>query len=447
MLRTDADTRPVPPAPLEAPRAPSFETTPRTGAGAQILGWTQRVIDTCGPRPAGSEACLASAQLIADGLRESCDAVEVQEFSCRPMAFLGFLVGMAVLGTAASALLFFGFLELALALFSLAAVLHVAQFGLYRELIDRAFPERPCANVVGRIEPEGEVKRQILVSGHHDSAYEFRYLRLSAYLYLGLNAWYGVTAFAMPLALTGLLVAQVFGAAVSEGWLRGLALLAGVPALLSTASYTRRPVPGAGDNLVSSGIALHVARVFRERLRVDPKALAGTRLILVSFDAEEAGLRGSRAFVKRNLALLASAPTVMLNLESFYKAQDLSVLSRDLNGFRPLSERVARLWLEVAEAEGLKVRPRKLSYGLGATDAAELAKAGVEAATLLGVPTNPFGAGRIVYHTRDDSPENVEPAAVEAAARLTLRMVDRLMREPAPGTHARPAPAALALSE
>jgi len=407
---------------------------PETDASREILGWTRRIIDLCGPRPAGSEACLASARLIAEGLREHCDKVEVQEFSCRPWAFIGFLAGSAAISTAAAALLFLGHPHAALAVFLAVAFLSIVQFGFYVEVVDRLFPLRPCANVVASIEPPGPVKRQIIVSGHHDTAYEFRYLRLSPYLYLALGAWQQIAVYAAPLVLAGLLVAQWLGAVVlSANLLRGLALLVGVPALLyATTYFTRRSVPGAGDNLVSSGIALHVAKVFRERLEVDPEALAGARLILVSFDAEESGLRGSRAFVKRNLAQLKSLPTAMLNLESFYKLKDLCVLVSDLNGFCKLSQRLADLWIDEGKAEGLKVKTKRLSFGLGATDAAELAKVGVEAATLLGVPMSPIGAGRIVYHTRDDLPENLEPEVIDAAARLTLRMVDRLSREPVP---------------
>ncbi len=368
--------------------------------------------------------------MIAEGLRESCDRVEIQEFSCRPAAFLGFLSGAAAVNAAAAALLAFGFLSASLALYALVAVLAVTQFGLYREVVDRAFPRRACANVVGALDPKGPVTRQVLVSGHHDTAYEFRYLRLSPYLYVAVNAWYGLAVYAMPLLLVGLVAARGLGAAtLSPGLLRGLGLFAAAPALLFMGSFSRRSVPGAGDNLVASGIALHAAQVFRERLRADPAALSGTRLLFVSFDGEEAGLRGSRAFAARNRALLQSVPTAMLNLESFYKLEDLSVLFSDLNGFCKLSPRVAGLWLEEAAAEGVKVRPQKLYYGLGATDAAELAKVGVQAATLLGVRTSPFGAGRIVYHTRDDVPENIEPAVVDAAMRLTVRMVDRLARE------------------
>ena len=45
------------------------------------------------------------------------------------------------------------------------------------------------------------------------------------------------------------------------------------------------------------------------------------------------------------------------------------------------------------------------------------------------MPSNPIGAGRVIYYTREDVPENLEPEVIEAAARLTLRMVGRLSKE------------------
>lgn len=403
----------------------------QTDTSRAILGWTQRILDACGPRPAGSKASLDAAALIAKDLEESCDKVELQEFTCRPAAFIAFETLSAVVGALASALLFFGLFWPAFALYWLVALVAITQFGLYFEVIDRFFPEGRCTNVVATLEPKGPVRRQVIVSGHHDSAFEFRYLRWSALAYVGLGAWQQVAQYAMPLVLLAFAALAALGVFVpGEGLLRGLAVFAFVPALVFTTYFTRRAVPGAGDNLVSSGMAVHAAKVFRQRLQADPEALAGTRLMLVSFDAEESGLRGSRAFVKRNLAHLTSVPTVMLNLESFYKLKDLKVLTADLNGFRKLSRRIADLWIEEGKAEGFTVEPMKLFYGLGATDAAELAKVGIEAATLLAVPSNPIGAGRVIYHTRDDVPENLEPEVIDAAARLTLRMVDRLGKDP-----------------
>ena len=96
----------------------------------------------------------------------------------------------------------------------------------------------------------------------------------------------------------------------------------------------------------------------------------------------------------------------------------------------PLSARLADLVTEEGRAEGITVRPMKMMYGLGATDAAEFARAGIAATTLLAVPHDLLGKGKVVYHTRHDVPENLEPAVIDAAVRLTLRMIDRVSREP-----------------
>lgn len=412
---------------------------PPNETSREILGWTQRVIDACGGRPAGSEACLKSGQMIAEALRPHCDRVDLHEFHCQPRAFITYEAASAGVAALAVVPLFFGHVAISAALLGLIALVEIIQFGFYVEVVDWMFPKARCTNVVGTIEPKGPVKRQIVVSGHHDTAFEFRYLRLSPLLYLGLGLWHKIATYGVPALLGAALIAQATtGWSLPDAWAKGLAIFAFVPAAIFTTYFTRRPVPGAGDNLASSGIAVRTAKVIRERLQSDPEALAGTRLLFLSFDAEESGLRGSRAYVREHLAALKAVPTVMLNLESFYKLKDLCVLTQDLNGFRRLSRRVADLWIDEGRVRGLKVAPMKLFYGLGATDAAEFAKEGIEAATLLAVPQSPFGAGKIVYHTRDDTPENLEPAVIEAAADLTLAMVDRLVREPAelPATRA-----------
>ncbi|MBI5547069.1 MAG: M28 family peptidase [Deltaproteobacteria bacterium] len=395
----------------------------------EILDWTQRVLDACGPRPAGSASCLKAAELIVQDLGEHCDRAELQPFECRPWAFLWHSVAGAAILVVAAALLFFGQVVAAALLSAAVAAVSVTQFGFYRELVDNLFPARRCANAVGVIEPRGPVQRQIVLSSHHDSAYEFRVLRFSRHLYVAGSVAHMISGYSLPLVLGGLLLAQqAFGFEIPRALLRGLALFAGIPALFFMAYFSRRAVPGAGDNLVSTGILVHVARVFREMRNRDPEALAGTRLVLVSFDAEESGLRGSRAFVRDHRELLQSAPTVNLNLESFYRLEDLAVLTVDLNGFVPLSKRLAQAFIEEGAAQGVRVAPMTMIYGRGACDSASFAQVGIEATTLLAVPHDPVGKGKVIYHTREDRPENLEPEAIEVAAKLTLRMVERLGR-------------------
>ncbi len=106
-----------------------------------------------------------------------------------------------------------------------------------------------------------------------------------------------------------------------------------------------------------------------------------------------------------------------------------SALRVDLQGLVPLSRSLADMLTEEGRAEGIEVRPMKLIYGMGVTDAAEFARRGIAATTLVAVPHG--CVGRIVYHTRHDLVENLEPGVIDAVVRLVLRMIDRISREPA----------------
>ncbi len=61
-----------------------------------------------------------------------------------------------------------------------------------------------------------------------------------------------------------------------------------------------RGTPGAGDTLIASVMALKSAELFGRHGKKRRPGLANTRLVFLSFDAEEAGLRGARAYVKRH---------------------------------------------------------------------------------------------------------------------------------------------------
>jgi len=52
----------------------------------------------------------------------------------------------------------------------------LSQFVYYKEGFDSFYKKATCINVVGKIEPSGEVKQQIILGGHHDTAYVFSFL-------------------------------------------------------------------------------------------------------------------------------------------------------------------------------------------------------------------------------------------------------------------------------
>jgi hypothetical protein len=405
---------------------------------AASIAETTRLVAAHGPRPAGSAACARAAEDISRDLREFADSVTVHAFPVHPASFYAYmkilppayLLGLVALLAAGwiGRAVTIGLAALAIAGLLGGIVLMACQFGLYRHLGDRLFPRKTGANVEAVIEPVGETQREFILSGHHDSAPVAR-------IFSGpFSAFYAVAILAPYLFYLGaiaLLAAFLLGVrppAVAEA----VFLAIGLPFVVGYFFLVdlRRATPGAGDNLVSS---VMVARISRELAARRGALLHSTRLRIVSFDAEEAGLRGAAAYFRARAAALRRLPIFHLNFDSLYRLADLQVLTSDVNGAvvlsRPLVDRV----LAAAADLGIAVKPFGMLFGAGATDAAESARAGIPSTTVIGIPTSVVRTG-LVYHTPRDTVEHVEPAAVEACVRIVLRVLrdmDAEVGEPA----------------
>jgi Zn-dependent M28 family amino/carboxypeptidase len=160
-------------------------------------------------------------------------------------------------------------------------------------------------------------------------------------------------------------------------------------------------------------------------------------VILLSSDAEEAGLRGARAFVRRHKAELRRLPTTLLNIDSVYRADRIQFLCSDLNGFVPLDRALADRCVEIAKSLGVAARTFRMYPGAGATDAAEFARAGVRSTTLIALPTD-IESADLVYHTPRDTVASIQPAAVEACLGVALGLAREIDEEGSDATAAVP---------
>ena len=82
--------------------------------------------------------------------------------------------------------------------------------------------------------------------------------------------------------------------------------------------------------------------------------LESTRLLFVSFDAEEAGLRGARAFARAHRSEIAGIATFAYNMDCLYRKDRLRFLLTDLNGSVGLDRPSTALLSEIAGAEGIR---------------------------------------------------------------------------------------------
>ncbi|MFC1849060.1 M28 family peptidase [candidate division CSSED10-310 bacterium] len=395
----------------------------------ESLELTRKIIEQYPARRAGSDQCRETAELLKDELQQYCDTTTLESFEFHPNAFLGFLKVLAVTYVVSTGLLFLGggWVLLAALIYSLGLGLTISQFVFYRETFDPFYAKARGYNVFGVIDPSREIKQQIIIGGHHDSARVFTFLA---------SEWQKYYAHRIVAAMSFIILACL------GSWIWGIyTLFSGdIPGFAATMKYLvliglvfvlplyffvgERMSPGAGDNLISSAIAVKLGKFFGQAKQKGTPYLKNTRLIILSTDAEESGLRGARAYVEKHRPELLSLPTYFFNLESIYSLDHIQFLTSDLNGIIKLSEKMARQGQSIATECGYKSSLFHFTFGGGATDAAEFASSGIEATTLLGMPTHLVREG-LVYHTRDDTVDNIDPRAVEAFFTITQRYIKK----------------------
>ena len=381
------------------------------------IALTRSLIEQFGPRASGSEASHLAAGEIERSLSPFCDRTEQGEvtldptFHSMPLAVMAYLYPFLVL------LLPFRLSFLSLLLFVLYMAYLVTTLYYYKPVVRNTRKSVKGINVHGVIEPEGEVEQTIIFTSHHDSAPLFRHNRLDRFSYL-LTVGVPILLF----LLAGLLSLILLFSKPSLGvWIITAVMLALTPRFLPLIRfYDEKASPGAGDNLNSTSVIIQLARYFNWK-RAGEGGLESTRLVFCSFDGEEIGLQGSKAWYERNTELTEGA--IVLNFDSIYWADCLTFLERDVNGTQPLSEPLARRCTAIARSMGWSAKSESIPRLAGATDAASASRAGLAATTLTAVAWDDRSKAS-VYHTDADTVDAIEVQAVERALSIAIRLVE-----------------------
>jgi len=389
------------------------------------MDYAQELIDRHGPRPSGTKACLDSAKDICGKLAVHCDSTKNESFWQHPDAFLSFFAVTYPVG-----ILFMhwgnAWIFSALALLCAGTFLFMIQFMAYGTCFDFLFRKQLGCNVVGVLEPGNgnEVEKQIIISGHHDSAWIFNFLQVNSKIYLlftisGIIVYVAALLFSCYAAASRLIPDLGINESLRSACIFVFTCLIAV-VIPCYFFKGRKASPGAGDDLIASSMLVELAEAFsREKTNGTP--LEKTRLWFVSFDGEEAGLRGSKAFVSRHKKDLTSIPTYNFNMDSIYSIRDLTLLTSDLNGFVRTSTAMAAEAKIIAEKLGYNLKLSPMPLGGGATDAAEFALGGCEAVCLIAMQTSLKNS--VAYHTSRDIVSNIDPECFGAVMKIVYHYV------------------------
>jgi hypothetical protein len=385
--------------------------------------------------------------------------VVVEEFTLAPGAFLNLYPGLFMLIAALLNISIGRFAGVspwittiaALALSILSPMLFVTEFYFGKELVDPFFKQKQSQNVIGTIRKPGtrNVKRLLILSGHHDSAPEnnclrllssvnrlltpkdrgdsaredarLRFLGILFYLISGTFFLGFVTVLVMSiLQLAGVITGNPGIVRIGTlGWI--LLLYPMLPSIIfglfSIKSGEKGgTVPGAVDNLSASALAVAMCRFLVNNPSYIPD---DTEIRFISFGSEEAGLRGSRRYAARHLDELKRLDARLLNIE-MVAHPEINILTADVNGTVKHAPEMVNSVVEAAKRAEIPYRVSTASIGVG-TDAAPFTWAGLKATTLM-----PFKVPQqtvVFYHQKWDTLDQVTIEPLLNVLKLTMEWI------------------------
>lgn len=377
------------------------------------------IIARFGGRLAGSMEEHRAQEYLAQKMEGFCSRVVIHPFAAPMESMHGSLKLFAVIFLLNLALYWVS-LPLAFALAVANAVLLTGHFLTFRYWLDSLFKKTASTNVLGIVEPKNTPRCVLIVSGHTDSTTEYWWWYRYKEVGLGLT----LACAGMILLLPALMLLHMLAGGADATWF--YKAYGWVFALLSPISAvaffmrSKRVVPGAQDNLSGVTVAYETGRALAAKARQDKApGLDSTLVVVAAFGAEEAGLRGSAAFVEEFGPALKTLPCVCLNFDGIKHQKDLRIIDTELFPLvrypRDIVNRLKKTFAQCGQ------KPLCGSLPFGATDAAAFAMKGMKAVSVIGISNTKLDPS---YHTRLDTPDRVEEDALKKAVEIAVRFAE-----------------------
>lgn len=417
---------------------------------AEIKEFIGYFCEKVGPRSPCSVEEARAAKLLNKKIGEYCDETRIERFTCRPGAYraafrwpillyilstISYIVAiyflrssstlfggysaLSVIGGLNPPFYFLLFLLVAMGVSLFSIVVIVGNLVLARETIDFLFPEKTSTNVIGKIKPKEKARKLVLISGHHDSNWEFPLVRKFGSRFTSLQAIPVLSNYLILPVLVARLTLCLLGVPLDflPEVVVILVLVAPIPVLvyMYPNMVSDTPVMGANDNLTGMAVCYEVAKhVSTPELR--PRE---TEVWVVSFGCEEIGARGSKRFVKRYYGKLKDAYNVNIDMVG-ERGTSLYIVEKEVRSIVKLSPEVIEMLRSIAG----KLRIRVSSGSIDAyTDAMSFAEKGLKSASIVAV--GPTGFPKY-YHTTNDVMENLNYKQVADVVKICLEFIKRV---------------------
>ncbi len=386
----------------------------------------KKVCKEVGPRPAGYEGEAKGQDYVEKLMTPIADEVKREKFTLSPKAFMSWVMidGALALVAAILGILCFAFnmppvvetvlRVVSVALVVLAVFFLLGEFLFYKEVLDPFFKKEESSNVICTRKASGETKRRIIIGGHMDTAYEWRYT------YLGgpkLVTTVVVSAVLGLLITMGLSIAGFFVDNRTAEIVMIVVQALMIPALISVMFFVnwKLPVDGAADDLTGVFTSMAALLYFKH----NDIRLENTEIVAMSVGAEEEGLRGSKAFAKAHGDEYKNdgVETIFIALDTLRDYDFMGIVTKDMTATVGLDKQACALMKKASENAGVPVN--FTTTPLGSTDAAAMQQGGIKSVAFTSMDPAPAR----YYHTRDDNVSVLEMKTLEDSLKVVLETI------------------------
>ena len=416
-----------------------------------MYNFIKDICDNIGPRLATKKEEHEGLGVIQKELSNYCDETFTQEFKTAYLAYPRGLVrwggGLCTIG------FFFLFTYLpyiCTIMCSLGLFFAVTELLFLKEYLDIFYAKGISKNVFGIVKPKAveTPKKYLIFGGHSDSAIELPYAklgvpsmqkRLYGAIALGIFA---IIWSIIKLILLGTLTPLISYSIFSINLMDIILFVPFVPWFIFFLNilfrfFGSQIVKGANDNLSGVAVAMAISRfISQEENR--PNNIA---VICGSFGAEEAGQRGSKAFVKQtSKEILDNSYTVVV--ESCGGGDGVGILSAEtmyltINSKFPFIHPIRHHPDVYNRMNAAFEKTREKKKGLPPTEVVAAKFAGTDAVrfTEKGFPACAIVGGGIKtlfiknWHSLEDTPENLDKNIMNHVLNICLEFIELVDKE------------------
>ena len=384
-----------------------------------------KTIEADGARLPGSDEEKAACKKIVDEISERAGLKsKTESFTFAPEASIGAINKLGWVAMLFLVLYYIGAPILAMLGYIGILVFVFTQIVRYTGVWDFCFKKERAENIITELEPaSGKTDYTVYLGAHYDSSWCWKLAAINPKTAI-IKTAYGIVGTVAMIVMSLLSVLNGFGV-LSDPSTASIVLyvlpVATIPGFFFVSHFLTQDKtvasPGAMDNLSGIGLNMMVLKYFKDHPEEMPE---GMKLVNICFAAEEAGLKGSFAYVNRHKDEFDKDNMYVLNVDSISDPGYFAAVKGDPWQGTKFDRGLIDMIKESIGETGEKIN--EIVNPVGGCDSTPFCRAGVRTVTLAAqVPTISD-----YYHTYNDTTERLDEETFEKGFIVILNTIKKI---------------------